>query len=243
MNKRICIVGGSSGLGSVVSQKLIEGGGVEIVYVSRNVSSDPRLEEATHISLDLATCSALEVNNFLICQGPFDAFCFCQRYRSSDISVESAFIEEYRVTVYSILLIIDSYFKIYTPTTQLSAVVVGSTYASCVGFDQPPGYHCAKAAQKSLVKSLSNLYRALMSINMFSPPTFIKEGADLYWAKSSKTSLWETFPGARLPSVDAIADAIILSLLNPNQFCSGNDIILDSGFSHVYFDQVSYRRS
>ena len=237
MTSRICIVGGSSGLGLKISSKLLSEG-IDIVYVSREPSPRLALRQATYFPLDLSNCSSKDVSCFLAESGPFDGFAFCQRFRAVDLNDETSFIEEYRVTVYSTLLIINSYLNSYPDQQALSVVVVGSTYASHVGFDQPPGYHCSKAAQKSLVKTLSNRFRGRLIINMFSPPTFVKDGAEGYWSSSSKASIWNSLPAAKLPSVEQIADAIILTLLNPNPYISGNDILTDGGLSHLYFDQV-----
>ena len=63
-------------------------------------------------------------------------------------------------------------------------VLIGSSYASKVGYDQSWSYHVCKAAQLSLVRFFSIRSNGFYSINLLSPATYMKQGSEDYWTTS-----------------------------------------------------------
>ena len=237
MIQKVCVVGGSSGLGLAITRKL-KSLGHESIVISRSKPDQLDLLGVVHYSLDFEAnnfeCSLSQVLNEI---GQVDAFCFCQRFRPSIPNLASNFILEYKVMVESIYRFLEFYLDYIADHQFFNAVIVGSSYSASCGFDQNASYHCVKSAQRALVAYLSVHYTNHLSINLLSPPTFMKPGTNDYWLTTDKYKVWQESMGHSFPQAETIADSIINFLLTINPSLSGNNIMLDYGLSNLYFDQ------
>jgi NAD(P)-dependent dehydrogenase (short-subunit alcohol dehydrogenase family) len=101
MIQKVCVVGGSSGLGLSIT-KLLMSLGHEALVISRNKPEELDLLGVTHYSLDLeASNFDSSLSQILNEIGNVNAFCFCQRFRPSPNNLASNFLSEYRVMVES----------------------------------------------------------------------------------------------------------------------------------------------
>jgi NAD(P)-dependent dehydrogenase (short-subunit alcohol dehydrogenase family) len=237
MIKKVCVVGGSSGLGLAITRKL-KSLGHEALVISRNKPKEIDLLGVKHYPLDLGASSFEDSLSQVLNEiGRVDAFCFCQRYRPSPNNLASKFLSEYKVMVESTYTFLEFYLNHIATNQFFNTVIVGSSYSASVGFDQDASYHCVKSAQRALVAYLSIHYSRYLSINLLSPPTFMKPGSIEHWLSTDKYNLWQESIGHNLPTAEIIADSIVNFLLTINPTLSGNNIMLDHGLSNLYFDQ------
>lgn len=237
-----CVVGGSSGLGLVISKQLLALGH-RVVVLSRSITSELQDLGVEHVSLDLSKDISADAFRAVVQRlGILSGFCFCQRYRplpSAEFKADD-FIGEYRVNVQSTYNLINAYMAFKPISSQIRVIVIGSTYASSIGFDQHPSYHCAKAALRSLVSYLACNFNQDLIINMLSPPSYIKDGSYDYWKSTFRHAHWVVNVGRPMPTVNDISGFVIEQLLSSNKLISGSHIKLDSGMSSLYFDQVKF---
>ena len=244
--KKAFIVGGSDGLGLEISKRFLNSPDIQPVVLSRNKGKLTTLKgDFIHEKCDLLKFSSDDFLNLFNEHFPISSICFSQRYRSNLKNTDNLFnTEEYIVMVQSIanaLIAINS-MKDDMPTKKekdfLRIVVIGSTYAEGIGLDQQWSYHSCKAAQLSLVKYFSLNSNSKYNINMLSPATFIKNGAENYWKKQTKNKIWENYHIKRLATVKEIANSAFNLLTLSSRYINGNNILVDGGINNLYNDQI-----
>ena len=238
MKKNFLIIGGTSGLGYSIAEKLCFEDS-KIVVTGRN-SVNFKEDKIKYLKLDLNTSTKEDFFKLISQNNGFDGVTFTQRYRPEN-GVRD-FLKEVKIMVSSI-----AYFMEALSSYNLSndrkrkftrIILVGSNYSSQVGKDQGWEYHSVKAAQLSLVKYFAINSNNSFSINLLSPATYIKRGAQDYWDSKELSEKWKYFPTQSLLSVDDIAEAVKFFLLVNNKYVSGNDIHIDGGLFNLYPDQV-----
>ena len=233
--KTAFVIGGSSGLGLSIAQRLLIKN-FKVVCISRNKppTSHPNL---FHHFEDLLDPTQLRIE-LLFKEFPNpDLLCFAQRYRRSG---DPCSLDEYNVMVRSTALIIEKALSIRTVKPgdhPLRVVIIGSTYSLSAGFDQGWSYHAAKSAQSAIVRYFSVSHCGRIIINMVSPPTYVKNNTDAYWSTTSKNERWTSASSLPLITVKQVAEAVCTILLDESVCISGNNILSDYGLANLYFDQ------
>ena len=242
----VLIFGGSSGLGFEIARIFQESKKFEPIICSRNYP-DPKYKTISikHEECDLAKFTK---NCFLNLFNKYDSIsslCFSQRFRNDNkTNLDEFHIEEYKVMVLSISKAIEA-FKIYKNNLSINKnnnftriLVIGSVYSESIGLDQDYNYHACKFAQLGLIRYFALQSKATFNINMLSPATYIKEGAEKYWKDHPKSELWDNFPMKRLAKVNDIAKEAFGILTTSSEFLNGNNLIVDSGVINLYNDQT-----
>ena len=243
--KRSIIIGGSSGLGLEISNKLSKSKNYLPIIFSR---SDQKLNSLKgpflYEKCDLLKFSTDDFLKIFKKHLPLSSICFCQRYRNNLKVDDNQFnTEEYIVMVQSIanaLIAINSIKDdILNPNNDefLRIVIIGSTYAERIGYDQNWSYHSCKASQLSLVKYFSLNAKTKYNINLLSPATYIKKGAENYWKKNNKSKIWGNYSINKLATVSEIANAAFNLMSNSSRYINGNNILIDGGINSLYSDQ------
>ena len=243
--KRSIIIGGSSGLGLEISNKLSKSKNYLPIIFAR---SDQKLNSLEgpflYEKCDLLKFSSDDFLKVFKKHLPLSSICFCQRYRSDLPVDENQFnTEEYIVMVQSIanaLIAINSIKGdiLSSDNEFLRIVIIGSTYAERIGYDQNWSYHSCKASQLSLVKYFSLNSNSKYNINMLSPATYIKNGAENYWEKQPKAKIWSNYPIKRLATVKEIANSAFNLMTESSRYINGNNILVDGGINNLYNDQI-----
>lgn len=247
MKSSLVVFGGSKGLGKKIvdlasNQDFIK----KVISVSRSPLKN-KSKKTLDYKMDIIDCKSEEINKFINDFWPLNAICFCQRYRPKselEISDESLNnINEYKLTVDFIGKFIDQLIQIKDAKKKIEKInpirilIIGSTYSSQAGLEQNWSYHCTKAAQASLVRYFSIRSCGDFTINMLSPSTFIKEGAENYWQDQQKSSFWNNYSSKGLAKVNQLADASLHYLFNSSNLINGQNINIDNGLSNMYPDQ------
>ena len=152
-------------------------------------------------------------------------------------------INEYKLSVDFIGKFIDQFIKFLESRKRseeifpIKLLIIGSTYSTQSGFEQDWSYHSTKAAQASLVKYFSIRSKGDFTINMLSPATFIKEGAENFWQNQKKFEFWKNYTNKGLATVNQIAEASIHYLFKSSIYINGQNILIDNGLSNLYPDQ------
>lgn len=236
------IFGGSSGLGAEIVKQL-RSEGSKIICLSRKVHSMEFKADSnnmTHEKFDLNNFNERELNNIFERYPRISGICFSQRYRKST-DYKKTNTDEYAVMVKAIGSIIDLYIKYRKQRKDndylTRILIIGSTYSKSVGYDQGWEYHTCKASQAALVRFFSNNSNGFFNINMLSPATFMKNDSEEYWRESKKTQIWNSYPVKKLAHLSIVAKEAAAILTRSTIYNSGNNIMLDSGISHLYNDQ------
>ena len=235
--KKFLILGGSSGIGEVISRNLLNKQ-FKVFCLSRK-GLDLNNENLTNIKFDLGNidedffCKLIKENL------GFDGVCFSQRFRSENSEIIN-YSEEFKVMVLSIANFMNAYIKLseITKIKFSNIALITSTYSERIGLNQNWSYHTSKSSQLALVKFYASRSNSKYMINAFSPATYIKRGADQYWKNNSLTKKWQKSPNGRLFKVDEVAKPITDYLIESSMTLNGNNIILDGGLHNLYPDQL-----
>ena len=239
------IIGGSSGLGLEIAKIFNNSNIYKPVIFSRNRKSiDEENLNIKHEECDLEEFSIDSFINLFCKYKTISAICFSQRCRNnSNKNIDDFYTKEYKVMVRSISRALDA-FNIYKKENCSDKIsfftrilIIGSTYSNLIGLDQDSNYHACKFAQLGLVKFYALQSKSNYNINMLSPATYIKKGAEQYWEDNLKSKIWSNYPMNRLAKVNDIAKEAYNILTLSSEFTSGNNIIIDSGVSNLYNDQ------
>ena len=241
MGKNFIIVGGTKGLGKEIVN-LISQPNNNVICIGRT-SSQNENPNVNFLRNDLEKITFNDYISIFKSVGNIDGICFAQRYRSKT-NETNKFINEAKIMIEPIAICMNALIK-YQSTEKIDkdsftkVIVIGSSYSSRVGYDQGWEYHVSKAAQLSLVRYFSIRSKGNYSINLLSPATFIKEGANDYWSKTETSQNWKKFPSQGLINAKDIAKSIIQLMDQNSPFISGNEIYIDGGLFNLYPDQIT----
>lgn len=247
MRSKVLIIGGGSGLGLQLANMLRQDN-CEVHIISRSTPS----KKCIHASIifhqiNLQTLTDTQIDLLGSLMGSMDGIAFCQRYRTplgGHLSKSEAAQNEYQVCVHSTAILIEKMQEkiMKSPRTQsnkgpIKLLLVGSTYSNYAGYDQDWSYHAVKSALHGLVRYFAIRSNGRFSINMISPPTFMKLQAEEYWMQTEKYTRWKHYPSNGLPTSQDVAELARMLLMNSNRFINGQNIICDGGASCLYLDQ------
>ena len=232
--KRYLVFGGSKGLGSEICS-ILSSDNHEVINCSR---SNP-CNESIHEFFDLISADKHTFYDLFERFWPIHGLIFSQRYRDSTNS--SNYLDEYKVTVESIGLALDAFIE-FTNDIKLKlfttrVIIIGSSYTSSAGYDQNWSYHSTKHAQIGILRYFSVNGNGTFNINVISPPAYVRRGAEEYWSKNEKSSIWRNYPSQTLPTIQEVATIVVNILYHSSVFFSGNNIMTDSGVCNLYPDQ------
>jgi nucleoside-diphosphate-sugar epimerase len=230
------VFGGSGGLGRKIVSDLLARRHT-VISVSRGRDKAENSTRCRHFSLDLSDLKENDLCDLFSMSGTVDGVCFAHRYRPEGQICPSG---EYISSVHSVARIID---YIQSKRGMLEdrccrVLIIGSSYTYSAGRDQGWSYHACKHAQQGLVRYFSANSSDGLLIFMVSPPTFIKEGAEVYWSSNRKSELWKKFPSKGLVSVCAVSELCCQMLTEGSPLLNGCNIPADSGLSNIYQDQI-----
>jgi NAD(P)-dependent dehydrogenase (short-subunit alcohol dehydrogenase family) len=236
----IVVVGGTRGLGRVVTERFGRNGAV-VTAVSRTpVQKSTEQRWMRHIVADLEKpgCAQDIVAKTLAGPGPVRYLLFCQRYRGTG----DAWQGELQVSVTATKEIIEAFAEHFCPDGDRAIGVVSSVYAHFVGGSQPVGYHVAKAGLNAMVRYYAlTLGRKGIRINAIMPLTYMKaESKSFYLANQRLLDVYKRFvPLGHLGEADDSADMLEFLCSRKAAFINGQCIFVDGGVSAIWPEEVA----
>jgi NAD(P)-dependent dehydrogenase (short-subunit alcohol dehydrogenase family) len=208
------IIGGASGIGSVIKTKMIERGD-KVYTASRRGPST-----ATHFSCKLPNPLGIDRVQ------QYNHVIFTHRYRGASWS------DEFDVTVKAVVDVIDFLKDSIVPGG--SIVILGSNAGSFVYAEQEASYHATRAALNSLMRYYAARLGPLrIRCNAVIPATLVKpENQSFYTEDNAIRRMIERItPLGRMGTAEDIANAVDFLCSDKSSFISGQSIVVDGGLS------------
>jgi len=212
------IIGGLSGIGSVVA-KYIANRGDKTYTVSRSNSIGKN-----HISCNISEdCTPIieHVKNI-------DYLIFTHRYRGSDWN------EEFDVTVKGVNNVIQAVSN--KLNKDASVVIISSNASNFILEEQSAEYHSSRAALDGLMRYYAVKFgKKKVRFNSILPSTLIKpENVDFFIKDNSvRNMIEEITPLGRMGKAEDIANIIGFLCSKKSLFLTGNSFMMDGGLSLV----------
>jgi NAD(P)-dependent dehydrogenase (short-subunit alcohol dehydrogenase family) len=239
-NNHVLVVGGTKGLGRLVTERCLERGD-SVTVLSRNAPdtllNHPQLHHVA-VNLEALTDTDQLVADVTAHFGPIRYMIFCQRYRGTD----DQWAGEIQVTLTSTDKLIKSFIDNFCQDGDKAIAVVSSVYANFVGNSQPVGYHVAKAGLNQLVKYYAwELGQKGVRINSIMPLTYLKnESREFYNSQPDLMALYGAFvPLKRMGDANDSANLIDFLCSDKASFITGQSIFVDGGTSVMWPEQIA----
>ena len=226
----ILIVGGSSGLGKEYAKRCKERG-FDFLIISRNIREEFH-DKIWECNLGSSDSIKSVIDRMNIEGKRFSSIIFFQRSRHHDSQTQ--WDEEFSVSVTATREFIRSSNDLLYPKGNRSIVVITSTVTRLVSPNASDSYHVAKSALLQLVKYYAReLGPKGVRVNAVSPFTFLKpENRDFYLAsKDWMETVSDKIPLRRSCSSDDVLNAIDFLIGNESSYITGQEIVVDGGFS------------
>jgi len=218
MKSTSLIIGGTKGIGSVISSSLRKRGD-DVYTVSRNKS-----KYKNHIQCDIAKsckCITSAIDNI-------DYIVFSQRYRGSDWD------DTFDVTVKGINNVITEVLPFFSK--KASVVIIGSNASNFFIEGQSFAYHSSRSALLGLMKSYAAKYgKDNIRFNCISPATLLKpENMEFFNIDSPVRKIIEKItPLGRMGDSIDVANLVEFLCSEKSSFITGGDFFVDGGLSLV----------
>lgn len=241
VNRNVVVIGGSSGLGKVISQ-MYAAQGWQVAIVSRSRPSFiDRATNVMHFSADLAVlnleCAKSLVDKISAEIGMVSYLIFCQRYRGNDKSLAS----EINVSLSATSMLIDAFSEKFTSEGDRAVGIISSVYGEYVGSSQSLDYHMVKAGLNALVRYYAvNLGAKGIRVNAISPLTYLKEESKhVYLNDETKLAKYRKLvPLKRMGTAEECANVIYFLCNEKSSFVTGQNIFVDGGVSVIWPEEL-----
>jgi len=213
------IIGGTRGIGLVVSEHLVNRG--DNVYTA----SRRTLEENNHISCDITKdCSCLKLR-----VKKLDNLIFTHRYRGDDWE------KTFAVTIKGVENVIQTLLPNFSKSGG-SVVIISSNASSFVLQEQSAEYHSSRSALQGLARYYAvNYGKKKLRFNTILPSTLIKpENKEFFSRDNDVRSIIEKItPLGRMGSSSDVANLVEFLCSDQSCFITGNSFFVDGGLSLV----------
>ena len=235
------IVGGTKGLGRVVTRELAKRGDLVSVFGRSDISADDRAAgsiDSYQLDITDAKAVARSVAELIEKRGPLNYCVFLQRYRGK----EANWAGEIETTLSATKNIVETIADHMAPNGDKAIVMVSSVFAKYVGEGQPASYHVAKAGLEQLMRFYAvNLGPKGIRCNGVAPFTFLKEESKQFYIDNRK--LMELYVGIiplrRMATTEDSASAIAFLCSDRASFLTGQTIFIDGGLSLVWPESLA----
>ena len=212
------VIGGISGIGSVVAKHLASRGD-EIYTVSRSNSTTKN-----HISCDIT----VDCKPIIDCVSDIDYLIFAHRYRGTNWN------KTFEVTVKGVDNVIQAVSNKLNKDS--SVVIISSNASHFVLEEQPAEYHSSRAALESLTRYYAVKYgKSGTRFNSILLSTLIKpENVDFFTKDNEvRKMIEEITPLGRMGDAEDIANIVEFLCSSKASFLTGNSFMVDGGLSLV----------
>ena len=231
--KTSLVIGGTHGIGSVVSEVLRDRGD-RVITLSRREKSDEN-----HISVDLSSEKQISQMSKKMGKKPINNLIFCHRYRGDK------WRKEFQISLDAIYHIIENLNKNLTKNAAI--VIIGSNASRFILDEQPLSYHATRAA----LESLTSYYAVHLGARgtrcncVLVGGTIIKpENADFFTKNNSVRQLIEEIrPLGKMGDARDVAYLVEFLSSNKASFITGQSIMVDGGLSVVSQESIARKLS
>jgi NAD(P)-dependent dehydrogenase (short-subunit alcohol dehydrogenase family) len=229
MTKTSLIIGGSRGIGLVISNTLKKRGD-KVINISRS-----KLNNNNHISADVSTIEGLGLIKKKFKNKKINNLIFSQRYRGSDSA------EEFKVMVESTNSIIKIFKGKFLKNS--SIVVLGSIATRTIIHDQNANYHYTRGALDTLVKYYAcTLGKNKIRVNCIQPTKILKPENKNFFSKKNNLDrklIEKITPLSRMGNAQDIANLVDFLTFDKSTFITGVIIPVDGGLSLVSQEKIA----
>ena len=237
------IIGGTRGLGRVVTRQLAARGDVVSVIGRTELSPEDLKAGNIHsykadIDVKEAVCSTLD--NLIKENGKANYCVFLQRYRGKD----DDWVGEFQTTLTATKNIIEHLAPHFSESGDNGFVMVGSVFSHYVGEGQAVSYLVAKAGLDLMMRYYAlNLGSKQIRVNGISTFTFLKdESKEFYLKNTPLIELYESIvPLKRMGTTEDSANVITFLCSPQASFVTGQSILIDGGLSLHWPESLSRR--
>lgn len=237
------IIGGTRGLGRVVSRQMAGRGDIVSVVGRTELSAEDLKTGKIHcykadINDDDAIRSILD--DLVRENGKVNYCVFLQRYRGKG----DDWVGEFQTTLTATKNIIEHLEPQFSESGDKGYVMVSSVYSQYVGESQLVSYHVAKAGLEHMMRYYAvNLGSKNIRVNGISAATFLKdESKDFYLNNKSLLDLYDSIiPLKRMGTAEDLANVISFLCSRQASFITGQSIMVDGGLSLHSAESLSRR--
>jgi len=229
------VIGGTKGTGLYIANylcKLSHNNYVSSIgRTAKNISNNKRLKfHQTDVNDRESILKSID--DAVRLYGKYDSVIFAQRNRSSSDDFLTDLNVALTATKISLEYIIGN--KLLKKNGLKSIVMIGSVISTYVGYEQPVGYHVAKAGLLQLGRFYALKYGSLgIRINTVSPCVLVKKESAKFYNKDIKLkSLFQCFiPLGRVGCSKDIAKVVEFLCMHNSSYITGQNIVVDGGLT------------
>lgn len=238
--KKIIVTGGTRGIGQAICKKLLASG-FSVIATGRNISATcPQYQHNNLVYKDLELISERSVSEFCDFISEIDGLYgivnnaginIIQPY--AEISTKD-FNEVLTVNLKSVFELSQSVVKkLQTDSKPGKLVHIGSIW-SVISKSGRASYSASKAALHGMTRAMSaELASQEILVNMISPGFVKTELTEKSLTKEEMEQLTSQIPIKRMAMPIEIAEVVEFLISDRNTYLTGQNIVVDGGFSHV----------
>ena len=222
------VVGGTRGIGKVVSELLSQRGD-SIYTISRR-----KIKNENHLSLDLSNEKKVKLLKKRLKSKKIKNLIFCQRYRGPDTK------KEHLVSTLATKNIIENLENNFSKNS--SIVIIASTASRMIFQGQTSEYHSSRAALESLSKYYSiKLGPKGIRCNSIMPGTIIKpENKDFFTKNNPLRKLISSItPLGKMADAIDVANLVDFLTSEKSNLISGQSIYVDGSLSNIGQESIA----
>jgi NAD(P)-dependent dehydrogenase (short-subunit alcohol dehydrogenase family) len=228
-DKNVVVVGGSSGIGASVVEKLNEGG-ANIWNLARRKSEVSRVNNVElDVTAEFDKIDGLpeKVDGVVYCPGSINLKPF-QSLHISD------FQNDFNINVLGAVKVFKAVLK-SLKKAETASIVMFSTVAVTTGLNFHTSVAAAKGAVEGVVKSLAAEWsRSNIRVNAIAPSlTDTPMAQNLLSSDEKRKTSADRHPLKRVGSSDEMADAVLFLLSNQSSWMTGQVLHIDGGMSSL----------
>jgi 3-oxoacyl-[acyl-carrier protein] reductase len=222
--KTSLIVGGTRGIGSVITERLKDRGDQIFTASRRDNNAD------NHFSFDISSVDDVKnvVSSFSSKSEKINYLVFSQRYRGEDPT------QEFQITVDGVAKLINAFQDSWS--AESSIVIMGSNASRFILDEQPVNYHASRAALEGMVRYYAvTLGRYGVRCNCIMPTTIIKPENEHFFTEDNdvRHMIEEITPLRRMGKADDVANLVEFLCSEKSSFITGQSFFVDGGVSLV----------
>lgn len=230
------IVGGTKGLGRVVSRQFAKRGDkVTILARSEANVEDLNSGDIKFVNCDITCNETLYpiLEKVIENRGKVNYIVFLQRYRGKDNDWQG----EYQTTLTATKKVVDYLTPHFCPQNDKAILIVSSVFSKHVGEGQLASYHVAKAGLEQLMRYYAvKLGSQGIRSNGITPFTFLKEESKSFYLNNTPLlNMYNNIiPLKRMGTTEDSANTIDFLCSPKAAFLTGQNIVIDGGLSLVW---------
>tara|TARA_Y100001970_G_C14163745_1_gene820057 strand:+ start:185 stop:904 length:720 start_codon:yes stop_codon:yes gene_type:complete len=225
-NYKSIIIGGTSGIGKAIYNKLFERGD-EITTITRNNYKGSKHQ---HICCDISDDCTILKNKI----ESFDNIIFSHRYRGTDWD------QCFNTTIKGVKNVIEA----IVPKEKKpgSVVIISSNASHYVLSEQSADYHSSRAGLEGLMRYYAVKYgKNGIRFNCVLPTTVIKPENKEFFSEENKVRklIEQITPLGKMGDAEDIANLVEFLCSNKSSYITGNNIFIDGGLSLVGQESIA----